>query len=317
MIGLIRSYFNIRALHGPKQVDSLAIEIVCPRRMKLIATILSVFALCSLVTTGYGQDADSLNSESLDAGKVVEQSASSRWYDRDSNDFVLPKVKDEVIYPLRTEGFVAEKANADAKQEALNSQGTAARPWAGWNGVNAEMFSSVILGTLAAILVVAIALLLYHSLKSYVPIHWQRKKKEKKIQIDPARAEDLPFEATQAAYENPLAAAEALYRSGNYNAAIILVYGYMLLVLDQGRFIDLQKGKTNRMYLRELRGVLKLKELLSNAMLGFEDSYFGKISLSKERFESVWESIPSFEQLAASRVSEQAPNAPRVEVVTS
>jgi len=179
------------------------------------------------------------------------------------------------------------------------------------------MFSSVILGTLAAILVVAIALLLYHSLKSYVPIHWQRKKKEKKIQIDPARAEDLPFEATQAAYENPLAAAEALYRSGNYNAAIILAYGYMLLVLDQGRFIDLQKGKTNRMYLRELRGVLKLKELLGNAMLGLEDSYFGKINLSKERFESVWESIPTFEQFAASRASEQAPGAPRVEVFTS
>lgn len=281
----------------------------CFSLQKSLLILLLALGGLGAVKVGHAQEPNA-----VDAGQVVQQSASSNWYDRESQDFVLPKVKSEVEYPLRSDGFIAEKANADARQRALQNQGNTAGTWAGgFNGFS-ELFSSIVLGGLAAILVVAIVLLLYHSFKNYVPIHWQRKAKEKKIQIDPTRAEDLPFEATQAAYENPLAAAEAFYRSGDYNSAIVLVYGYMLLVLDQGRYIDLQKGKTNRMYLRELRGALALKEYLSTAMLGFEDAYFGMIALSKERFETVWESVPAFENMAASHVTENAQQHPPVEV---
>ena len=279
------------------------------RRQVASCLLMAVLCISVLGRPIYGQEGP------IEAAEVVKKSASSRWYDREENDFVLPDVKQEIDHPLRTEGWIAEKANADARQEALNDQTNGGTAWGGWNGINSEVFSSVIVGVLGAVLLVAIILLLYHSLKNYVPMHWQRKQKEKKIEIDPARAEDLPFEATQEAYENPLAAAEAFYRSGDYNSAIVLVYGYMLLVLDQGRYIDLQKGKTNRMYLREVKGNVTLKDILAEAMLGFEDAYFGQIRLPKERFEHIWQKVSQFEEIAASRRSEQAPAVPRAEVV--
>jgi hypothetical protein len=118
------------------------------------------------------------------------------------------------------------------------------------------------------------------------------------VEIDLARVEELPFEVRAAALD-PLSEAQRLMRSGNYDAAIVYLYGYMLLALDQTRKIHLQKGKTNRMYLRELSRVEKgtLRRIVESTMLAFEQVYFGKHSLSAEHFQLLWEQVDEFNRL--------------------
>ena len=69
-----------------------------------------------------------------------------------------------------------------------------------------------------------------------------------------------------------LAAARACYEAGDYGMAIIYAYAYQLMELDQRHAIQLRKGKTNRQYLRKFRTKPRLRELLRDTMLAFEDA---------------------------------------------
>ena len=103
-------------------------------------------------------------------------------------------------------------------------------------------------------------------------------------------------------------------RAGRYNEAVVYLYGYMLLALDQSRKIHLQKGKTNRMYLRELRSEMQLQSIVSKTMLAFEDVFFGRYEIDRGRFEMLWDQRDEFHRLvrpplevAASPVAKVAP----------
>jgi hypothetical protein len=65
----------------------------------------------------------------------------------------------------------------------------------------------------------------------------------------------------------------------------------------------LARGKTNRMYLRELRQQPQLKSILELTMTAFEDVFFGNHNLSREEFEACWRQLDDFhkhvEQVAA------------------
>lgn len=240
--------------------------------------------------------------------KAMQSVGSSQWYDRANDAYEVPTVTPEVDNALRYEGWIAEKANDKAKKDALAANNRTNTNWfSNLFSIDPNLFSSLVIGTLAAILVVVIVLLAFHSFRNYMPtLGGQKKAAPKEIQIDPARAEDLPFEAKQESYNNPLEHAKALMEAGDYNNAILLVYGYMLLVLDQARYISLQKGKTNRMYAREAKTHASLRTMLESAMLPFEDVYFGKKHLSRERFLAVWNVLPEFQQLASPRTSPEA-----------
>ena len=49
-----------------------------------------------------------------------------------------------------------------------------------------------------------------------------------------------------------LAEARRHYQAGNYGAAIVYLFSFQLVQLDQRQIIRLAKGKTNRQYLREV-----------------------------------------------------------------
>jgi hypothetical protein len=233
-----------------------------------------------------------------DATRALRSIGRQTWYDRQSDQYVPPEVERPIDNPLRTQGRIADKKNQKKIQQANKSQGSW---WRGnWNfglsGIDPNVFSSVIIAALAVALVVIVGLLAYHSLRQYLPGRWQATNKSKPITIDPAKISDLPFEVHQRAHQNPLAEAEALMRSGNYSLAIVLLYGYMLLALDQSRAIELQRGKTNRMYLGELQRA-RLREIMEATMLCFEEVYFGKRALSRERFLANWTCLDEFHRL--------------------
>ncbi len=110
------------------------------------------------------------------------------------------------------------------------------------------------------------------------------------------RVEDLPF-AVRRPTDDLLSAARRAYESGQYNEAMTYLYSHQLIALDRNQFIRLAKGKTNRQYLRELSVRPELRAIQERAMVAFEDAFFGKHTLSRERFEQSWQQLGRFEQL--------------------
>ena len=81
----------------------------------------------------------------------------------------------------------------------------------------------------------------------------------------------------------------------------------MLLVLDNAHKIHLVKGKTNRMYLRELRREPpRLRAIMEMSMLAFEQVYFGKHSISAEHFALLWGQLDEFHQLVTEASGDKA-----------
>jgi hypothetical protein len=93
------------------------------------------------------------------------------------------------------------------------------------------------------------------------------------------------------------------YEAGNYREAIIYLYSYQLMQLDQNQWIRLAKGKTNREYLRELAGRPELQSLLARTMIPFEDVFFGDYPLDQPRFEACWREVDRFHRLIQQAVA--------------
>lgn len=109
------------------------------------------------------------------------------------------------------------------------------------------------------------------------------------------RVEELPVQLT-APRGDFLAEARRRYEAGDYSGAVIYLFSYQLLQLDRHQRIQLTRGKTNRQYLREVRGEPRLEQMLARTMVAFEDVFFGHHPLERERFESCWREIDEFHQ---------------------
>ena len=113
---------------------------------------------------------------------------------------------------------------------------------------------------------------------------------------DEQRVQKLPFKV-RPVRGDLLEEARHYYEQGNYRGAVIYLFSYMLVQLDKHHFIRLAKGKTNRQYLWETQPRRRLRELLENTMIPFEDVFFGNHDLAREEFERCWSAIDEFHQL--------------------
>ena len=113
------------------------------------------------------------------------------------------------------------------------------------------------------------------------------------IEREKVKIQDLPFEVEQTMY-GLLAQAERYRMSGDFSKAIIYLFSHALVEMDGARCIRLERGKTNRVYLRELRDRDILRGFTSQLVLAFEYAFFGKHALSKEAFERIWQQLPAF-----------------------
>ena len=117
---------------------------------------------------------------------------------------------------------------------------------------------------------------------------------------DASRVEALPFQLDPLT-GSLLDAARRAYAGGDFARAIIYLFSHELVELDRRHLIRLTRGKTNRQYVRELRGQGALPGLLSQTMVVFEDVYFGDRALSRERFETCWNRLNEFDALVGPR----------------
>ena len=224
----------------------------------------------------------------IDTEKAVQR-ISGKWFDSETGGYKPPTLQSPIDDSIRRTGW--EGKPKPVKQPSR---------WGNWSlgnlGLNGEAFGWIVLGVLGTVLLFGLIMIAYYYLGDQVPALRKKSKAENGLKIDPTRVEDLPFEVSMA-NDDPLSHAEGLMNAGKYNEATIYLFGYMLLVLDQTRKIHLQKGKTNRMYLRELRNETQLQAIVSMTMLAFEDVFFGRYDIDRARFEMLWQRRDDFHRL--------------------
>lgn len=240
----------------------------------------AVAALCDTTPLTAAESAVERAAESLPIGD---------WYDKQTQGFRPPEVAPAEDDTVRTAGSVSQSPPATA----IDPQSTDQSWIANWLADNLALLMQTLLFILLAIgLVVLLVWLTYYSLRDYLPERYQRQPL-KAVSIDPARIMDLPFESKPIAHD-PLSAARQAMQAANYDEAIAYLLGYLLLALDQRRLIHLQRGKTNRMYLRELSNQPSLVAIVNSAVEPFEASYFGKHSVTRIQFMTVWQQVDTF-----------------------
>jgi hypothetical protein len=147
---------------------------------------------------------------------------------------------------------------------------------------------------LAGILVLLVVLLAKRYLRA------QGDTPEASERLDPAGPrvagdliEKLPFQLPRT-QGGLLAEAQRLYELGAYGEALIYLFSYQLVALDQHHLIRLARGKTNRQYLMELGRRPPVRGIFERTMIAFEDFFFGRHAVDRERFESCWRRLDEF-----------------------
>jgi len=150
---------------------------------------------------------------------------------------------------------------------------------------------------LATVLLAAlIALLVWAFLRASGKDRREAKQAAPQPQARIDRVEELPV-PVDARQGDLLDQARAHFAAGNLREAIVALYSYKLIQLDNSHLIHLERGKTNRQYLREIRGQSRLRELLEGTMVAFEDAFFGNHSLASERVENCLRQVGEFQQV--------------------
>lgn len=127
---------------------------------------------------------------------------------------------------------------------------------------------------------------------------WYRSRKNKsfvsnKIR-DQIRITDLPFEL--AATNLSLLEQSDYYRDRNdFSKAMVYFFSHLLVELNEAGLIRLARGKTNRLYVRELGDRNQIRQFLNLNIEKFERVFFGKYELDAAGFSRVRELLPEFE----------------------
>ena len=83
--------------------------------------------------------------------------------------------------------------------------------------------------------------------------------------------------------------AQRLMQSAQYDQAIILLFAHQLLLLDRCGMLRLNRGKTNRKYIRETLATNKhAANCLEATVASFERSYFGRHKITRSEFADTW-----------------------------
>mgnify|MGYP000027827509 CR=1 FL=1 len=151
-----------------------------------------------------------------------------------------------------------------------------------------------------AFAVAALVAAVYLLLRAYRLYRGRAAEKSDTVDLDGGAADQRRIEALPTLRRRPsdlLAEARRLYQQGNYSEAILYLFSHQLVQLDKHELIRLERGKTNRQYVRELGACDRLCRLVEQTMVAFEDVFFGNHRLDRFRFESCWTRLAEFEAL--------------------
>ena len=99
------------------------------------------------------------------------------------------------------------------------------------------------------------------------------------------------------------AEAERMMQAGDFEQAIVLLFAYQLLILDRSACIRLNRGKTNRQYLRETRFAdQQASQWFASVIKLFESSYFGRRVVEASDFARCWQENEMLERQLTQRM---------------
>ncbi|TWT67476.1 DUF4129 domain-containing protein [Allorhodopirellula solitaria] len=223
--------------------------------------------------------------------------ADSAWFDSNQGELRSIELRDERVDTENRESrWQATPATAKPKQPKAASSSTS----------TATMGLNEIVGwTLLIVLVCALAALLLYVFQNStfdfgneLPSDAVAKGSVLDEQTK-QRISELPSEL-RTTDVSPRAELERLMELGDFDQAIIYLYGHQLLMLDRIGWIRLSRWKTNRQYLREAQQSSESASTpLRHTVAAFEQSYFGKHRLSGEQFQRLWDENLAMESFLA------------------
>ncbi|WDQ15344.1 DUF4129 domain-containing protein [Rhodopirellula sp. P2] len=259
---------------------------------------------CVLPCVFIGVSASALAAESPPDAARVSPVSDSVWYDEDTGDLVPVEVQDKQT----------DTENRGSRWTAVTSnKSTAATPApATTTGFPfAQLFGWLMLGFLLVGLVSLLAWVFANSDFdfSHGNVEQSLLEGDRVDRQTRQRMEHLP-EALRDTTVNPRSEAERLMREGQFNEAIIYLYGHQLLLLDRVHWLRLARGKTNSRYVRETkRSHPNSGTRLQQTVAAFERAYFGRHELSPSEFERLWQLNATLEQEIQSADSVRQPGA--------
>jgi hypothetical protein len=214
--------------------------------------------------------------------RALELGTSSSWYNRDK--------KDIAEIELRTPDPLDNRHRMIAKPAAPSN--------VNWNWSFSGLWAALWYITLGICAIGLLALLIWALQYSESMRTFLRRRQDGVTHREHAVAKitDLPFQL-DAATGDLLAEVKRFVAAKDYSQATIYAYSHCLMELDRGRQIRLQKGKTNRMYLRELGRRVGLRNLMHSWVWIFEKAFFGRYVISQSEFETCWNQMPEFHAL--------------------
>lgn len=268
-------------IHLATQSDSLRASSTATRVSRWITMAM---ACCTVVTifasTAFCED----------DREVIQRSTNSVWYDTE-------------------QGSIKPSATAKKALDVSDRHDAVASPelpydwsWLDWlstylSNVLTWIFSGwkIVLILFFLILIFTIAYIIWQYTNFgawYSPT--RRKTTKAALEREAVKIQDLPFEIEQSLL-GLLGQAERHRAAGDYSRAIAYLYSHVLVTLDEARCIRLAKGKTNRMYMRELKDRETIRGFANQLVTVFEFTFFGKHQLDIPTFDSIWNQLATFE----------------------
>jgi hypothetical protein len=261
-------------------------QAACRSRFRTNVLVPFCMLMAAIVLSGAPIWAQEL--EGVEAGKeALGELGKTSWYDSSSDQYRVP---DDLVID-DAEGRRSDWLGKQQQWNAPNGPGPITLSW--WGTILTYFAPVMLYGILPAL----VAVLLVFALQSILPEPYRflrrNKTSEAKNEIDLDRISDLPFTVDMKPTD-PLGEARRCMENGDFERAIIYLFAYQLLQLDARHLISLQRGKTNRVYLRELRPRPELRSIMESTVLAFEQVFFGRYKLEQARFMYCWNKLDDF-----------------------
>ncbi len=229
---------------------------------------------------------------SSDVEKSLTEGSNPVWYDTTEKTLKFPTAKslqdaEDVLIDRHKHIYVEPPV---AKRSGF---------WDWWDTMSQSIASVTpwIFGGLLALFVVGVVYYLWLAAERGWFVPNRRKAAQSNAIVDHERAKlvDLPYNI-DIAPQGLLAQAEAFRLNEDYAKSIVYLFSHVLVELDAADCIRLQRGKTNRVYLRELQNEPRLAKLHQHLVLVFEAVFFGRFSVSREQCERFWGLLPAVQE---------------------
>ncbi len=259
-------------------------------RFPYAALVMLLMLFCSASCTNSSSHVPEEGPPKLSGG------TSSAWWNTREQKLNIPPT---TLLP-QSEDFLAERSKLPNDPATPTPRST----W-NWNWLRAFDLSNLIQVLGLVLLLVAIGILFYVLRNPAVAFIRRRRESEDRTMREIVKVADLPFEV-EASEEGFVASAEKHARRGDYNLAVIYLFSFILVELDHHSHLALRRGKTNRMYLRELRSRPEIADGYRTIMLAFECAFFGQHKLSAEDYTQCQNAADRIKNLIQSSVAPKA-----------